>query len=32
MGLRFGVDMSKGYTGDPENKDAETRQRHFHQV
>jgi hypothetical protein len=24
MGLRFGVDMSKGYTGDPENKDAET--------
>ena len=24
MGLRLGVDMSKGYTGDPENKDAET--------
>src|SRR5207247_4505309 len=24
MGLRFGVDMSKGYTGDPENKDPES--------
>ena len=24
LGLRFGVEMSKGYTGDPENKDAET--------
>jgi hypothetical protein len=24
LALRFGVDMSKGYTGDPQNKDAET--------
>jgi hypothetical protein len=24
MGLRFGVDMSKGYTGDPKNNDPET--------
>ena len=25
LGLRFGVDMSKGYTGDPKNKDEEAR-------
>jgi hypothetical protein len=29
MGLRFGVEMSKGYTGDPENRDEETKSDTF---
>lgn len=29
MGRRFGVDMSKGYTGDPSNRDEETRSDTF---
>src|SRR4030095_10590228 len=29
MGLRFGVEMSKGYTGDPANRDEETKSDTF---